>query len=46
MIKAVWFKRPGTASIFTPRAGTVHAWRTSSAVTRTRIGDCMGTTMW
>lgn len=44
-MKAVWFRRPGTASIFTPSAGTVHAWRTSSAVTKTRIGDCIGTTI-
>ena len=44
-MKAVWFRRPGTASIFTPRAGTAQEWSTSSADTRTRIGDSMGTTI-
>lgn len=45
MIKAVWFKRPGTASILTPKAGTAHECKTSSADTRTRTGDSMGTTI-
>lgn len=45
MTNAVWFRRPGTASIFTPRAGTAHEWRTSSAETRTRMGDSTGMTI-
>lgn len=40
----VWFNRPGIASVFTPRVGTAHEWRTSPAVTITRIGDSIGTT--
>jgi len=35
--KFVWFNRPGVASIFTPKAGIVHEWRTSAAVTKIRI---------
>lgn len=45
MIKAVWFKRPGTASILIPSAGTAHEWRTSSAETKTRVGESIGTTI-
>ena len=44
-MKAVWFSRPGTASIFTPRAGTAHECSTSSAETRTRMGDSTGITI-
>lgn len=44
-MKAVWFSRPGTASIFTPSAGTAHECRTSSAETSTRIGDSIGITI-
>lgn len=44
-MKAVWFSRPGTASIFTPRDGTAQECNTSSADTRTRTGDSMGTTI-
>ena len=40
-------RRPGIASVFTPRLGTAHEWRTSSAVTITRIVDSVGTmTRW
>lgn len=35
--KLIWFRRPGVASIFIPRAGIVHAWRTSAAVTNIRV---------
>uniref|UniRef100_A0A0E9V131 Uncharacterized protein n=1 Tax=Anguilla anguilla TaxID=7936 RepID=A0A0E9V131_ANGAN len=35
----------GTASIFTPKAGTAHECKTSSAVTNTRTGDSIGTTI-
>lgn len=43
----VWLSRPGIASVFTPRLGTAQEWRTSSAVTITRIGDSIGiTTRW
>lgn len=38
----VWFSRPGIASVFTPRAGTAQAWRTSLAVTIMRMGDSIG----
>lgn len=44
-MNAVWFRRPGTASIFTPRLGTAQEWRTSSAEIRIRIGDSTGTTI-
>ena len=36
LINLVWFKRPGTASIFTPKDGTAHEWRTSELVIKTR----------
>lgn len=39
----VWFRRPGIASVFTPRLGTAQECRTSSAVTMTRTGDSIGT---
>lgn len=43
----VWFRRPGIASVLTPRLGTAQEWSTSSAVTITRIGDSIGTiTRW
>lgn len=41
-MKAVWFSRPGTASIFTPKEGTAQECKTSSAETRTRMGDSTG----
>lgn len=41
----VWFRRPGTASIFVPIEGMAHEWRTSSAVTNTRIVEFIGVTM-
>lgn len=41
----VWFSRPGIASVFTPRVGTAHEWRTSAAVMMMRIGDSIGTTI-
>ena len=44
-MKLVWFRRPGVPSTFTPRAGTVHEWITSAAVTRTRICVFMGRTI-
>lgn len=44
-MKDVWFSRPGIASVFTPRLGMAQEWRTSSAVTITRMGDSIGTTM-
>lgn len=44
-MNAVWLRRPGTASIFTPRAGTAHECSTSSAETRIRMGDSTGTTI-
>lgn len=40
----VWLRRPGIASVLTPRLGTAHEWMTSSAVTITRTGDSIGTT--
>lgn len=40
----VWFSRPGIASVLTPRLGTAHECKTSSAVTITRTGDSIGTT--
>lgn len=46
VMSAVWFSRPGTASILMPRAGTAHECRTSSAEINIRIGDSTGTTMW
>lgn len=39
-----WFSRPGTASAFTPKEGTVQAWITSEAVTIIRIGVLVGNT--
>lgn len=41
----VWFSRPGTASIFTPSAGTAQECSTSSADTSTRMGDSIGITI-
>lgn len=43
-VNEVWLRRPGIASVFTPKLGTAHEWRTSSAVTMTRTGDSIGTT--
>lgn len=45
VMKDVWFSRPGIASVFTPKLGMAQECRTSSAVTITRIGDSIGTTM-
>lgn len=46
-MKEVWLSRPGIASVFTPRVGIAHEWRTSLAVIMMRIGDSMGiTTRW
>lgn len=42
MVNPSWFRRPGTASTFTPREGTVQAWITSAAVTRTRVSRLIG----
>lgn len=44
VINEVWFSRPGIASVFTPRVGTAHEWRTSPAVIMTRMGDSIGMT--
>lgn len=47
VIKDVWFRRPGIASVFTPRVGIAQEWSTSSAVTMMRMRDSMGmTTRW
>lgn len=43
-VNEVWFSRPGIASVLTPRLGTAHECRTSSAVTITRTDDSIGTT--
>jgi len=32
-----WLRRPGIASAFTARAGTVHEWITSAAEIKTRV---------
>lgn len=45
MEKEIWFRRPGTASVFTPRDGIVQEWRTSAAVIRTRVCVFMGRTV-
>ncbi len=37
------FLRPGTASTFIPRAGTVNEWRTSAEVTSTCTTELVGT---
>lgn len=37
-----WLIRPGTASIFTPKEGTVHEWITSEEETKNRIGKKVG----
>lgn len=44
-MKDVWFNRPGTASILIPSAGTAHECKTSSADTKTRMGDSIGMTI-
>lgn len=41
----VWFRRPGTASILIPMAGTAHECSTSSAVINIRTGASIGTTI-
>ena len=45
MINLSWFRRPGTASAFTPREGTVQEWRTSAEETKTRTCVCAGNTV-
>jgi len=40
-----WFKRPGTASAFIPREGTVYAWITSDLVINKRISVNIGITI-
>lgn len=40
-----WFKRPGTASILTPREGTAQAWITSAPVIMRRICASVGSTI-
>ena len=39
-----WLSRPGTASAFTPKVGTVHEWITSVADVMTRICEFKGNT--
>lgn len=43
--KFTWLRRPGTASAFTPKVGTVQEWRTSAAVIRVRIWVLVGITV-
>lgn len=38
-----WFKRPGVASILTPKEGIVQEWITSAEVTNKRIWELKGT---
>ena len=45
IINLSWFNRPGTASAFTPKDGTVHEWSTSAEDTRTRTWVCVGRTV-
>lgn len=40
----IWFKRPGTASIFKPNSGIAHACKTSPEVTKKRNVILIGTT--
>jgi hypothetical protein len=40
--KPAWLRRPGTASILMPRAGTAQEWMTSLDVTRRRTFWVMG----
>ena len=44
-INFTWFKRPGTASAFTPKEGTVHEWSTSADEIKTRMWVLKGTTV-
>ena len=46
IVNLAWFSRPGVASVFTPRLGTVHECNTSAAVTIIRIGEFIGSTIW
>ena len=39
-----WFRRPGMASIFTPREGTAQLWMTSLLVTSRRTSELVGST--
>lgn len=43
--KLVWLRRPGVASTFTPKLGTVQEWRTSAAEIKMRIWEFIGITM-
>lgn len=42
----IWLIRPGVASIFTPKEGTVHEWITSSEEIKNRIEHLIGTIKW
>lgn len=42
IVNPSWFRRPGTASTFTPRDGTDQAWITSVAVTNMRVSRLRG----
>lgn len=42
--RVVWLSRPGIASVFRPREGTAHEWRTSSEEISIRIVVSMGKT--
>ena len=44
-INLTWFKRPGTASAFTPNDGTVHACKTSAEEIKIRTWILKGTTI-
>lgn len=43
-MRVVWFRRPGIASVFSPREGTAHEWSTSSEEISIRIVISMGRT--
>lgn len=43
-MRVVWFKRPGIASVFSPREGTAQECSTSSEETNIRIVISMGNT--
>ena len=45
LINLIWFNRPGTASAFTPKEGTVHACKTSELEINIRIWMLYGKTV-
>jgi hypothetical protein len=42
--RVVWLSRPGIASVFSPRDGTAHEWRTSSEEINMRMVVSIGRT--